>query len=50
VVTALGIDDELAMGSIRISAGRFNEEADCRRAVELITNIIKTLRAQEVKV
>jgi cysteine desulfurase len=50
VVTALGIDDELAMGSIRISAGRFNEEADCTRAVELISNIIKTLRAQEVKV
>lgn len=50
VVSALGIDHDLALGSIRISAGRFNDEAQCKQAVELLSKIINTLRAQEVKV
>jgi cysteine desulfurase len=50
VVSALGIDNDLALGSLRISAGRFNDVPDCKRAAELLSSIIATLRAQEVKV
>jgi cysteine sulfinate desulfinase/cysteine desulfurase-like protein len=50
VVSALGIDNDLAMGSLRISAGRFNDLSQCKQAVELLSKILKTLRAQELKV
>ncbi len=49
VVSALGVDDTLGMGSLRISAGRFNSDDDCNSAIRTIETIIKTLRAQQTK-
>lgn len=46
VVSALGIDNELAMGSLRISAGRFNTENECRQAAGTLTAILRTLQKQ----
>lgn len=47
VVTALGIPDDLAMGSLRVSAGRFNTEADVSRAMEILHKVIAGLRKEK---
>lgn len=49
VVSALGIDNDLGMGSIRISAGRFNTEDECSKAATTLAGIIKTLRSQHTE-
>lgn len=46
VVSALGIGTDLAMGSVRISAGRFNSEKECRDAAQTFLRIVETLRKQ----
>jgi cysteine desulfurase len=45
VIRALGIDDELARGSIRFSFGKDNTEADVDYAVEILTRAVERLRA-----
>ena len=50
VVSALGIDSDLAMGSLRISAGRFNDVSQCKQAVELLSKTVNALRTQELQV
>lgn len=44
VVTALCFSDAEAVGSIRMSAGRFNTEDECVKAVDLMGKIIGSLR------
>ena len=44
VVTSLCFTDAEAIGSIRMTAGRFNTEDECTKAVELMDKIIATLR------
>jgi cysteine desulfurase len=45
VIRALGVDDELARGSIRFSFGKDNTEADVDYAVEILTRAVERLRA-----
>jgi cysteine desulfurase len=45
VLRALGRSDELAHSSIRFSIGRFTEEAQIERAIEMIRRSISKLRA-----
>jgi len=45
VIRALGVDDELARGSIRFSFGKDNTEADVDYAVEVLTRAVERLRA-----
>ncbi len=44
VVTSLCFSDAEAIGSIRMTAGRFNTDDECRKAVELMAKIIGSLR------
>jgi len=44
VIRALGVDDELARGSIRFSFGKDNTEADVDYAVEALAHAVKRLR------
>jgi cysteine desulfurase len=45
VIRALGVDDELARGSIRFSFGKDNTEADVDYVVEVLTRAVERLRA-----
>ena len=45
VIRALGVDDELARGSIRFSFGKDNTGADVDYAVEVLTRAVERLRA-----
>jgi cysteine desulfurase len=45
VIRALGVDDELARGSIRFSFGKDNTEADVDYAVEVLSRAVERLRA-----
>lgn len=45
VIRALGLNDELARGSIRFSFGKDNTEADVDYAVEVLTRAVERLRA-----
>lgn len=45
VIRALGVDDELARGSIRFSFGKDNVEPDVDYAVEVLTRAVARLRA-----
>lgn len=45
VIRALGVDDELARGSIRFSFGKDNTEADVDYAVEVLARAVERLRA-----
>jgi cysteine desulfurase len=45
VIRALGVDDELARGSIRFSFGKDNTEADVDYAVEVLTRAVERLRS-----
>jgi cysteine desulfurase len=40
VLKAIGLDDDEALGALRISAGRFNTESDVRRAADTIAELI----------
>ena len=44
VIRALGVDDELARGSIRFSFGKDNTEADVDYAVEVLARSVERLR------
>jgi len=44
VLTALGVPKSEALGSVRISAGRFNTEAECKRAAEIIREVLTSCR------
>jgi len=44
VIRALGVDDELARGSIRFSFGKDNSEADVDYAVEVLARAVERLR------
>lgn len=45
VIRALGVDDELARGSIRFSFGKDNTEADVDYTVEVLSRAVERLRA-----
>jgi cysteine desulfurase len=45
VIRALGVDDELARGSIRFSFGKDNTEADVDYAIEVLARAVERLRA-----
>ena len=45
VIRALGVDDELARGSIRFSFGKDNPEADVDYTVEVLVRAVERLRA-----
>ncbi|HET6980135.1 MAG TPA: cysteine desulfurase family protein [Pyrinomonadaceae bacterium] len=45
VIRALGVDDELARGSIRFSFGKDNTEAEVDYAVEVLVRAVERLRA-----
>jgi cysteine desulfurase len=45
VLSAMGLVNEEARGSLRFSFGRFNTEADLERALEIVPRIIRKLRA-----
>lgn len=45
VIRALGLDDELARGSIRFSFGKDNTEADVEYTVEVLSRAVVRLRA-----
>lgn len=44
VLAAMGVDPELAHGSLRISLGRFNSAADIDAAIDQISHVIRHLR------
>jgi cysteine desulfurase len=44
VLRALGRKDELAHSSIRFSFGRFTEEDDVNRTIEILGNVVERLR------
>jgi cysteine desulfurase len=44
VLRAIGLPDELAFGSLRISLGRFNKESDVDYLLEKLPDIVKSLR------
>ena len=44
VLRALGRKDELAHSSIRFSFGRFTEEAEVQRTIEILGNVVERLR------
>ncbi|MBY0358421.1 MAG: cysteine desulfurase [Candidatus Obscuribacterales bacterium] len=46
VVSALGFTEQEAKGSVRISAGCFNTEADCENACNILSTIITSLSRQ----
>jgi cysteine desulfurase len=45
VIRALGVDDEIARGSIRFSFGKDNSEADVDYVVEVLARAVERLRA-----
>jgi cysteine desulfurase len=45
VIRALGVDDEIARGSIRFSFGKDNTAEDVDYAVEILTRAVERLRA-----
>jgi cysteine desulfurase len=45
VIRALGVDDEIARGSIRFSFGKDNTEADVDAVVEVLSRAVERLRA-----
>ncbi|HBE43546.1 MAG TPA: selenide, water dikinase SelD [Bacteroidales bacterium] len=47
VLTAIGLDPDYAMGSIRFSVGRYTTEDEINRAAGIIVEIVKRLRPAE---
>ena len=45
VLSAMGLVNEQARGSLRFSFGRFNNEADIDRALEIVPRVIGKLQA-----
>jgi len=44
VLTAIGLDPDFAMGTIRFSTGRYTTEDEIKQASEIITDIVNRLR------
>ena len=44
VLTACGVDVDTARGSLRLSLGKDNTMAECRRLVEILPGIVEKLR------
>jgi len=44
IVLALGWPQDVALGSARISAGRYNTEDECRRAGELLAEVFTAMQ------
>ncbi len=40
VLQSIGLDNDEALGALRITAGRFNTEAECKRAADIIADTI----------
>jgi cysteine desulfurase NifS/selenium donor protein len=47
VLTAIRLDPDFAMGTIRFSTGRYTTEDEINRASEIITDIVNRLRSSE---
>jgi cysteine desulfurase len=47
VLRALNFSDEDAMGAIRVTAGRFTTEEECRQAAQILADVLKTAKKQE---
>ncbi len=47
VLTAMGVDEDLARSSLRLSVGRFNTEADIQLAIEHIVEAVAAARIEE---
>ena len=45
MLRGIGLSDELAHSSIRLSLGRFTSEQDVQRAAEIICQVVTRLRA-----
>jgi cysteine desulfurase len=43
VLQAMGFDQMRARGPLRVTLGRFNTEADCRRLLEVLPQVVSTL-------
>jgi cysteine desulfurase len=50
VLKAMGVDDELAYGSIRFSLGRNNTEEEIEFIIEEVKSVVRTIRANKEKV
>ncbi|MDP1931564.1 MAG: IscS subfamily cysteine desulfurase [Gammaproteobacteria bacterium] len=48
VLRGIGLDDELAQGSLRISLGRYTTARDVETAVECLQRVVTTLRQQSL--
>ncbi|MBN2863359.1 MAG: selenide, water dikinase SelD [Bacteroidales bacterium] len=48
VLTAIGLENDYAMGTIRFSTGRYNTESEILEASDIISGIVKRLRPEEV--
>lgn len=47
VLLAIGVPYQLAHGSLRISLGRYNTEAEAERIIEAVTEAVKMLRGEK---
>jgi len=47
VLTAISLDTDFAMGTIRFSTGKYTTEEEVRKAAEVITDIVKKLQPSE---
>jgi cysteine desulfurase len=46
VLKAIGLSNNQAMGSVRVSCGRFNTEEECRSAAQALANILENLSSK----
>jgi cysteine desulfurase len=46
VLKAIGLSNNQAMGSVRVSCGRFNTEEECRSAAQSLANILENLSSK----
>ncbi len=45
MLTALGMDADQAVGSVRLTLGRDNTEAEARKAIDVLVEVVGRLRA-----
>jgi cysteine desulfurase len=46
VLTAMGLPPDWGIGTLRLTLGRANDEADVARVLEMLPGIVERLRAQ----